>query len=123
MLLQLLKGKVHRATVTQDELDYEGSLTLDRTLMERAGMLPHEHVHVWNLANGNRFQTYLIEGPADSGVVCVNGAAAHLARKGDKVIIAAFAYLDAGEKAPAPRVVRVDDDNRPLAADGPELAR
>jgi aspartate 1-decarboxylase len=74
-----LRSKIHRATVTQAELHYEGSLTLDRLLMVEADILPGEEVHVWNVTQGTRFSTYAIEGPADTGVLCVNGAAAHLA--------------------------------------------
>jgi len=122
MFIRVLKGKVHRATVTAHELDYEGSLTLDAVLMKRAGMVQNEVIAVWNVTNGNRFETYVIEGEADSGVVCVNGAAAHLVHKGDLVIIAAFALIDASEPALEPRVVRVDGANRALEEDGPERA-
>jgi aspartate 1-decarboxylase len=90
----MLKSKLHRATVTQADVDYEGSVTLDRTLMEAADILPFEEVHVWNVTRGTRLRTYAMEGEAGSGVVCINGAAAHLARPGDIVIIATFTQLD-----------------------------
>ena len=79
----LFKSKIHRATVTQADLDYEGSVTIDATLMRAADILPYEKVHIWNRTNGSRLETYALEGPAGSGVICVNGAAAHLARPGD----------------------------------------
>src|SRR5204863_7037376 len=82
LLRSMLKSKLHRATVTQADVDYEGSLTLDRTLLEAADILPFEDVHVWNVTRGTRFRTYAMEGDAGSGVVCVNGAAAHLASPG-----------------------------------------
>lgn len=112
MMLRMLKGKIHRATVTDAHLDYEGSLSVDPTLMERAGLRVGEVVLVANVANGSRFETYLIEGGA--GEICLNGAAAHLGKVGDKVIIMAFAWLDADEaESFRPSVVLVDDDNRP----------
>src|SRR5262249_27766024 len=94
----MLKSKLHRATVTQADVDYEGSLTLDRLLLEAADILPYEDVHVWNVTRGTRFRTYAMEGDAGSGVVCVNGAAAHLARPGDVIIVATY-VLRAGERA------------------------
>jgi aspartate 1-decarboxylase len=122
--IQLLRSKIHRATVTEHNLEYEGSLTVDRNLIERAGMYVHEKVAVWNLRNGQRFETYLLEGEPGSGQVCVNGAAAHLAQKGDVVIVAAYALLEAPERGEplrfTPRVVRVDGANRPLPDDGVE---
>lgn len=126
MLIQVLKCKVHRVTVTDHNLDYEGSLTLDRELMDRAGLLPYEKVAVWNVSNGNRFETYMLEGRRGGGDACVNGAAAHLAKKGDILIVAAYALIEppAPGSAPwQPRVVRVDDQNRPLLDDAPERAR
>lgn len=123
MLISVLKGKIHRAIVTEHNLDYEGSLTIDRVLMDRAGLVPYERISVWNVSNGERFDTYVIEGEAASGVICVNGAAARRASTGDVVIIAAFGLIKAGETVPAPFVVRVDGANRPLADDSAERAR
>jgi aspartate 1-decarboxylase len=87
----LFKSKIHRATVTQADLDYEGSVTIDATLLRAADILPYEKVHIWNRTNGSRLETYALEGAAGSGVICVNGAAAHHAKPGDIVIIATFA--------------------------------
>src|ERR1700731_2420054 len=84
----MLKSKIHRATVTHADVDYEGSITLDRTLLEAADILPFEEVHVWNVTRGTRFRTYAMEAPEHSGIVCINGAAARLAHPGDLVIIA-----------------------------------
>ena len=86
----LFRSKIHRATVTQADLDYEGSVTIDVDLMRAADILPYEKVHIWNRTNGSRLETYALEGPAGSGVICVNGAAAHHSRPGDVVIIATF---------------------------------
>ena len=109
----LFRSKIHRATVTQADLDYEGSVTIDATLMRAADILPYEKVHIWNRTNGSRLETYALEGPVDSGVICVNGAAAHLAHPGDVVIIATFAEVEEAEaKGWKPKVVRVDERNR-----------
>jgi aspartate 1-decarboxylase len=110
----LFRSKIHRATVTQADLDYEGSVTIDATLMRAADILPYEKVHIWNRTNGNRLETYALEGEPDSGVICVNGAAAHLARPGDMVIIATFAEAadEAEARAWHPTVVHVDAQNR-----------
>jgi aspartate 1-decarboxylase len=114
MQLTLLKGKIHRAAVTQCDLNYEGSISVDATLMERAGILPHEQVDVLNINNGQRFTTYAIAAPAGSGTIGVNGAAARLAQKGDLVIIIAYARMEEAEaKSFQPRVVLVDAANRP----------
>ena len=114
MQLTLLKGKIHRAAVTQCDLNYEGSISVDAALMERAGILPHEQVDVLNINNGERFTTYAIPAPAGSGTIGVNGAAARLAQKGDLVIIIAYARMDEAQaKAFQPRVVLVDAANRP----------
>src|SRR5205823_3680944 len=94
MRRSMLKSKIHRATVTHADVDYEGSLTLDADLLDAADILPFEEVHVWNVTRGTRFRTYAIVGERGSGVVCVNGAAAHLAQPGDLVIVATFAELD-----------------------------
>ena len=93
MQRQMLKSKVHRATITACDVDYVGSITLDPELMRQADMLPNEQVHVWDIDNGSRFVTYVIEGEEGSGTVQVNGAAALLVREGDKVIVASFAAL------------------------------
>jgi aspartate 1-decarboxylase len=110
----MLGGKIHRATVTQADLDYEGSITIDADLLEAAGILPNEAVHVWNVTNGSRIETYALEGRRGSGVVCVNGAAAHHADPGDLVIIAAFVGLEEAEaRSWEPKAVFVDSANRP----------
>jgi len=116
MQLTLLKGKIHRATVTQCDLDYEGSISVDSALMERAGILPHEQVDVLNINNGERFTTYAIPAPAGSGIIGVNGAAARLAQMGDLVIIVAYARMEEAEaKSFQPRVLLVDAKNKPQA--------
>lgn len=121
MRLNVFKSKIHRATVTHADLDYEGSVTIDRDLMDAAGILPYEAVHIWNVTRGTRLVTYALEGPAGSGAVCVNGAAAHLNRPGDIVILATFAEMDPVEaRAHKPTVVRVDGRNRVLDAIGEE---
>jgi aspartate 1-decarboxylase len=109
----LFKSKIHRAIVTQADLDYEGSVTIDASLMRAANILPYEKVAIWNRTNGARLETYALEGPAGSGVICVNGAAAHLARPGDMVIIATFAEAvdEAEARAWKPTVVHVDAQN------------
>src|SRR6266404_5373491 len=114
MLLTLLKGKIHRATVTQCDLHYEGSISVDASLMERAGILAHEQVDVLNINNGMRFTTYAIPAQAGSGTIGVNGAAARLAQKGVLVIIIAYARMEAAEaKIISPRILLVDSANRP----------
>jgi aspartate 1-decarboxylase len=116
MQLTLLKGKIHRATITQCDLNYEGSISVDSALMERAGILPHEQVDVLNINNGERFTTYAIPAPAGSGTIGVNGAAARLAQKGDLVIIVAYARMEEAEaKSFSPRVLLVDANNKPQA--------
>ena len=97
MMKTMLKCKIHRATVTDAVLHYEGSVTIDKTLMDAAGLVEYEQVHIWNVDNGNRFTTYVIDGEADSGVICLNGAAARQVSKGDLVIIAAFSAYDEKE--------------------------
>lgn len=111
----MLRGKIHRATVTGADLHYEGSATIDADLLAAADILPYERVDIWNVTNGERFSTYVIEGKPGSGVVCINGAAAHKARKGDLVIIAAFTDLGEAEaRTWEPRCVFVDGRNRPV---------
>jgi aspartate 1-decarboxylase len=109
----MLKSKIHRATVTDSALHYEGSLTLDDTLMKAADIFPFEHVHVYNITNGHRFETYVIRGEKGSGIICVNGAAAHLARKGDLIIIASYGLIEGKKlKSYQPKLVFVDGNNR-----------
>jgi aspartate 1-decarboxylase len=109
----MFKSKIHRATVTEADLDYEGSVTIDASLMEAADIVAFERVDVWNVTRGTRLQTYAMVGPPDSGVVCINGAAAHLVKPGDLVIIATFAdYEEAEARAHRPKVVLVDEKNR-----------
>ncbi len=109
----MLKSKLHRATVTHADLNYEGSLTMDRALMEAADILEWEEVHVWNVTRGTRFRTYAMLGEPGSGVVCSNGAAAHLAKVGDIIIVATYTQLDdAAARKHQPRIVLVDGDNR-----------
>lgn len=110
-LLNICKSKIHRATVTAADVDYVGSIAIDRDLMDRTGILPNERVHIWNVTNGARLETYAIVAEAGSGIIALNGAAAHHCRPGDKIIIAAFCWTD--EPAP-PRMILVDDDNRYL---------
>lgn len=114
-----LRCKIHRATVTGARPDYEGSITVDRALMEEAGLSPFEQVHVYNVSNGRRFVTYVIEGAPGGGEVVVNGAAALLVEVGQKLIIAAYAVLDEREaEGWHPAVVQVDERNR-LRRQGP----
>jgi aspartate 1-decarboxylase len=109
----MLRAKAHRLTVTEANLDYEGSLTLDLALMEAGGFVPFEKVDVYNVTRGSRFTTYLIEGERGSGVCCVNGAAAHLAGVGDSIILASYATVEESEIAShRPRIVLVDAKNR-----------
>ena len=108
-LLSICKSKIHRATVTEANVDYVGSITIDRDLMERAGIQKGELVHVWNVANGNRFETYAVPGPKRSGVICVNGAAAHRCKPGDKVIIVAFVLTD---EEITPKMILVNEENK-----------
>ncbi|HET6511047.1 MAG TPA: aspartate 1-decarboxylase [Candidatus Kapabacteria bacterium] len=114
MKRKMFKSKVHRASVTQAELYYEGSITLDTELMRAADLYQFEHVHIVNVNNGERFETYLIEGPAGSGVVCLNGAAARKAAVGDEIIIISYGeYEDSEElRYHKPIVVKVDKQNK-----------
>ena len=109
----MLTSKIHRATVTAANLDYVGSITIDRDLMEAAGLVEWEGVHVLDITNGNRLETYVIEGKRGSGEICINGAAAHLVSPGDLVIILAYSGIDGSQiVAHSPRVVHVDEGNR-----------
>ncbi len=117
------KSKIHRATVTHADLDYEGSVSIDEDLLEAAGIWQYEAVHIWNITRGSRIQTYAIKGERGSGVICINGAAAHLNEPGDLVIIATFAELEESEaRAHEPTVVLVDRTNRIVAKDAIEVA-
>ncbi len=114
MFISLCKSKIHRATVTEAELHYQGSLTVDEDLLDAAGLLPYEQVSIVNINNGSRLETYLIKGERGSGVICLNGAAARLGQKGDLIIIIAYAFFNPAEVPPAyePTVVHVDGANR-----------
>ena len=113
MLRQILNGKIHRATVTDAHIDYEGSVTIDKSLMEAAGIEPYEKVLIANLANGSRLESYAIEGEAGSGEICLNGGAAKHGKPGDLVIILTFAVLTEEEmKTHQPKLVYVDSKNR-----------
>ncbi len=121
MVLHMLKGKIHSATVVQAELDYVGSITIDPLLMEAAGILEYEKVQVVDVNNGSRFETYVITGEKGSGMVCLNGAAAREVSVGDKVIIMCYCELDENEvKSHKPKVVFVDDDNHIVSLDDKE---
>lgn len=121
MVLHMLKGKIHRATVVQAELDYVGSITIDPLLMEAAGILEYEKVQVVDVNNGSRFETYVITGENGSGMVCLNGAAAREVSVGDKVIIMCYCELTEEEvKTHKPKVVFVDDDNHIVSLDDKE---
>ena len=110
----MMRAKIHRATVTDVRIDYEGSITIDADLMDAAGILPYEQVHVLDVDNGTRLTTYAIEGERGSGVVQVNGAAARLVNRGDTVIVIAYSDVDEAElTAFEPTVVHVDERNRP----------
>ncbi len=113
MFLTMFKSKIHRATVTEANLNYMGSITIDEALMEAADILPNEKVQVVNNNNGARFDTYVIKGPRDSGVICLNGAAARMVQPGDVVIIISYTNLTKREaRTYKPIVVMVDDKNR-----------
>lgn len=115
MLVTMLKGKIHRATVTQAELDYVGSITIDSALLEASGIREYELVQVVDINNGNRLETYAIAGEKNSGTICLNGAAARLVQPGDKVIIMAYAQMTPEEASShRPCVVFVDDANLPV---------
>jgi len=117
------KSKIHRATVTHADLDYEGSVSIDEDLLDAAGIWEYEAVHVWNITRGTRLETYAIKGKRGSGVICINGAAAHLNKPGDLVILATFAEMDDSEaRSHVPKVVLVDRENRIVAKDVQEVA-
>lgn len=108
-----LRSKIHRATVTHADVDYEGSITIDRNLIDAADLHPYEKVEIYNVTSGTRLETYVIEGEAGSGEIGINGAAAHLVRPGDKVIIACYGMLEPEEIGRhTPKLVFVDEDNK-----------
>lgn len=116
------KAKIHRATVTHADLEYEGSVSIDEDLLEAAGIWEYEAVHIWNITRGTRLQTYAIKGERGSGIICINGAAAHLNRPGDMVILATFAELEEAEARNfKPTVVLVDRQNKIVAKDAVEV--
>lgn len=109
----LLKSKIHRATVTEADLEYDGSVTIDRDLMEAADLVEHERVEIYDVTNGSRLTTYAISGPAGSGQICINGAAAHLVHPGDLVIIVSYAEYESAELSEhQPTVILVDERNQ-----------
>lgn len=113
MQVTILKGKLHKAHVTHAELEYEGSCAIDANLLDAAGILPYEQIDIYNIANGERFTTYAIRGEAGSGMISVNGAAAHKAKPGDRVIICAYVQMTEGEaRVYKPKLVYVDAENR-----------
>ena len=113
MLRSVCKSKIHRARVTEADIDYDGSITIDRTLMDAADLIPFEEVWVYDITNGNRLQTYVIEGEADSGVIGINGAAARLVSEGDIIIICGYATMEDEEaRNLVPRHILVDENNR-----------
>lgn len=128
MKRRMFLGKIHRARITHADRDYEGSCTIDRELLDAAGMIEHEEVHVWNVTRGTRLVTYTLAGPPGSGVICINGAAAHGNEPGDVVILATFGEMtDEEARRWQPKVVFVDEQNRPRAIEaerpGPAMPR
>ena len=128
MKRRMFLGKIHRARITHADRDYEGSCTIDRELLDAAGMIEHEEVHVWNVTRGTRLVTYTLAGPPGSGVICINGAAAHGNEPGDVVILATFGEMtDEEARRSQPKVVFVDEQNRPRAVEaerpGPAMPR
>jgi aspartate 1-decarboxylase len=122
MQRKMLSGKIHRATVTEANLAYQGSISIDAELLEAAGMIEFEQVEVWNITNGNRLSTYALRAERGSGVVCINGAAAHKASPGDLVIIANFSWMQESEALRhKPKIVLVDEQNRPVVLQEPAV--
>ncbi len=123
MRKQMFLSKIHRATITHADLEYEGSVTIDTDLLEAADIFENEAVHVWNVTRGTRLMTYALRGPRGSGVICINGAAAHLNKPGDLCIIATFGDMDVEEaRKHEPKVVFVDSKNRIAQIDTAERA-
>jgi len=113
MLVSLCKGKIHRATITEANLEYEGSITIDKDLIKAAGLFPYEKVQVVNINTGSRLETYVIEGESGSGIICLNGAAARLGARGDKIIVIAYGHFTEEEaRSFKPAIVRVDNHNK-----------
>ena len=113
MLRSMLNAKIHQATVTDANIMYEGSLTVDEALLDAVGIIPFEHVRVSNLNNGERFETYIIPGKRDSGIICLNGAASRKGLKGDRIIIFSYCYLNEDEmKDFTPKIIRLDEKNK-----------
>jgi len=111
--VNMCRAKIHRATVTEADLEYEGSITIDEALIEAAGLFEYEKVHVLNLSTGSRVETYVIRGERDSGTICLNGAAARLGSKGDKVIIIAYSLVPQEDASKfRPKIVLVNSDNK-----------
>jgi aspartate 1-decarboxylase len=118
MQRKMLKSKIHRATVTDANLHYQGSITIDADLMDDGDIWEFERVDIWNVTNGNRFSTYALAGERGSGTICINGAAAHKASPGDLVIIASFAWMDEDEaQILRPRIIQVDRDNKAVRSE------
>lgn len=116
MLITICRAKIHRATVTEANLNYEGSITIDRTLIDAAGLYEYEKVHVLNINTGSRLETYVIEGAPDSGTICLNGAAARLGSAGDKVIIIAYCQLEPDHiRNFKPTIIRVNNNNKVIS--------
>ncbi len=113
-MIEVLKAKIHRATVTSTNLDYEGSITIDESLMRLVGIREFEAVEVYDISTGARFKTYAIRGRQGSGEICINGAAARLSYAGDLVIVAAYRYIDENDEIPKPLIIKVDSANKPL---------
>ena len=123
MILTMLKAKIHRAVVTESNLHYVGSITIDKDLMEASGILEYEKVSVVDIDNGNRLETYVIEGECGSGLICLNGAAARLVQPGDKIIIIAYCQVDAEEaEMHSPKIVFVGSGNKIVEIKGSEEA-
>lgn len=114
MYRKVLKSKIHRAKITGADLEYQGSITIDRELMELADLKPYEFVDIWDVTNGSRFETYVIEGERGSRDICVNGAAARLVSKNDLIIIASHNYVDKDKAFADPKLVFVDENNNPI---------
>ena len=124
MFYTMMHGKIHRATVTEANLEYMGSVTIDSDLMQLAGILPGERVQIVDNNSGSRLETYTIAGAPGSGVICLNGAAARLVQPGDKVIIMAYAQMTEQEALSlVPKVVMVDENNKPMKVRGTEQER
>lgn len=113
MLIEVLKSKIHRAVITDKNINYDGSITIDAALLEKSGINEGEKVYIYNINNGVRFETYVIKGKKNSGEICLNGAAARLAEKGDIIIIAAFGIIDEKEiNKHKPKIIRIKGENK-----------